>query len=329
TTTGDIPGTRFSHCMVPAYNGTNMILFGGQDINNQPTNTIYILDILNQTWTKGNDISPTLSRNGGACAVVGDNFVGWGGNVLGQYPAVLSAPVIYNLKYGQWTTQYTVSVPTTPTTNASVTSAGTNSPAATNPVETSSKSSSAIAPIIGGVVAGVFILAIAGYFVRKRSKHGNYGSSETESSQGNDIPSAKTSPKSFTMSIQAPRPLQLRNPHDTTQYYYQPGHEQPLRNPQPFFTQSQTPLVAPSPRNPQVRQPQQQQQLQQQLQQQYDDQLYSNDNNQVPWEQQVAQIKSQYGQRYQRQQQYLEQIRLEEREHLEMLQKQQGFPKIN
>ncbi|KAF9999808.1 hypothetical protein BGZ79_006596 [Entomortierella chlamydospora] len=178
-TTGNVPGGRFSHCMVPAYNGTKMILFGGQDTSNNPTNSIYILDLSNQTWTMGNNIDISLSRNGGACASYGDNFVGWGGNYLGTLPSQLSTVVIYNLKFSQWTTQYTVPASIIPSTNSTST-IGTSSPVAADSPDDSSKSNSTTAPIVGGVVAGVLVLAIGGYFIRRRLKSAKDGSAEGE-----------------------------------------------------------------------------------------------------------------------------------------------------
>ncbi|KAF9354849.1 hypothetical protein BGX26_007310 [Mortierella sp. AD094] len=46
------------------------------------------------------------------------------------------------------------------------------------------------------------------------------------------------------------------------------------------------------------------------------------DNNHTPLEQQVAHIRLQYDLQYQRQQQYLEQLRIEQQAHLDLLQKQ-------
>ncbi|KAF9999412.1 hypothetical protein BGZ80_006572, partial [Entomortierella chlamydospora] len=201
------------------YNGTKMILFGGQDTSNNPTNSIYILDLSNQTWTMGNNIDISLSRNGGACASYGDNFIGWGGNYHGTFPSQLSTVVIYNLKFSQWTTQYTV--PGSSTSSTSTT--GTNSPGSTN-TDVSSKSNSTTAPIVGGVVAGVLVLAIGGYFIRRRLK----------STEG-ELAKAELGEREVPMKMQEPQPQQLVNSR-SPQFGNQLGYEQiPKSGPQQFY----------------------------------------------------------------------------------------------
>ncbi|KAF9376470.1 hypothetical protein BGX21_003479 [Mortierella sp. AD011] len=205
-TTGNVPEGRFGHCMVPAYNGTKMILFGGQDTGNNPTNSIYILNLSNQTWTMGNNIDMSLSRNGGACASYGDNFVGWG-------------VVIYNLKFRQWTTQYTVSGSSTNPTSTT----GTNSPGSTNTGD-SNKSNNKAAPIAGGVVAGVLVLAIGGYFIRRHLK----------STEG-ELAKAELGEREMPMKMQEPQPQQLVNSR-SPQFGNQLGYEQiPKSDPQQFY----------------------------------------------------------------------------------------------
>ncbi|KAK3830340.1 MAG: hypothetical protein J3R72DRAFT_478848, partial [Linnemannia gamsii] len=70
STTGSMPPMRYSRCMVPAYEGTKMILFGGGD---DPPGKVYgdihILDMLSMRWTKGK--SAPIARKGMACTVAG------------------------------------------------------------------------------------------------------------------------------------------------------------------------------------------------------------------------------------------------------------------
>ncbi|KAF9952846.1 hypothetical protein BGZ72_005878 [Mortierella alpina] len=117
-TKGVSPGSLVSHCMVPAYNGTKMIVFGGAlypdvvkmvDGKIPPAaiqGSIYILDIQSLTWTNGTGTDPQYIRSDMACGVSGDNFVAWGGEVHGQDIEALGTPIIYNLKTNNWTTEF-------------------------------------------------------------------------------------------------------------------------------------------------------------------------------------------------------------------------------
>ncbi|KAG0254621.1 hypothetical protein BG011_005619 [Mortierella polycephala] len=81
-TRGISPGDIYNHCMVPAYNGTKMVVFGGQ--HNKMVGSlgsIYVLDLESMSWTKGADVDRALWRSNMACTVAGDNFVAWGGKV--------------------------------------------------------------------------------------------------------------------------------------------------------------------------------------------------------------------------------------------------------
>ncbi|KAF9992459.1 hypothetical protein BGZ79_003056 [Entomortierella chlamydospora] len=327
------------------YNGTKMLLFGGLYAPTLEFNGIHILDMATLSWTKGSDVDESLRRNNMACSVSGDNFVSWGGNQAGVYPTILLTPAVYNIKNNQWVTQYTPSVPTTSTTTtSSTTTASTSTPA--NTVNPPSKSGSQTGPIIGGVVAGVVVLAIAGFFIHRRSKKlakDNQG--KTTTSQGHsDIP--LVSPDGIPLNKQefgshvrlsqyAPSqyqqyqtsPPKYPTPGADPQHYpeqlsssvlpYPPpdgdgthiGNPQQL--PEQYYNAEGVLLVppgSPGPRNPQALQEQ-------------EISIYSH-NNQIPLEEQVAQIKSQYDQQYQNQQQYLEQIRQEQQRRLEMLQRQ-------
>ncbi|KAG0078543.1 hypothetical protein BGZ90_004996 [Linnemannia elongata] len=71
---GSIPPHLSEMCMVSAYSGNKMLVFGG-GVNGSEVGTLYILDVPTMTWTRGPSSQP---RKGMACAVAGDNFVVWG-----------------------------------------------------------------------------------------------------------------------------------------------------------------------------------------------------------------------------------------------------------
>lgn len=66
-----------------AYNGTKMVVFGGQDVSTYVLlSSIYLLDLKTLVWTRGADADPSQGRRGMACAVAGDNFIAWGGTAI-------------------------------------------------------------------------------------------------------------------------------------------------------------------------------------------------------------------------------------------------------
>ncbi|KAG0362889.1 hypothetical protein BGX24_005041, partial [Mortierella sp. AD032] len=81
TTTGTSPGDVSGHCMVPAYGGTKMILFGGAGLDGVAKAGIYILDVRTREWTEGKAVGPAQARTNMACAVAGDSFLAWGGKI--------------------------------------------------------------------------------------------------------------------------------------------------------------------------------------------------------------------------------------------------------
>ncbi|KAG0257489.1 hypothetical protein BG011_003938 [Mortierella polycephala] len=76
STSGTSPGDLYYHCMVPASDGTKMVVFGGGDIATRtPLGSIYILDLGSMSWTKGVDIEQGRERSSMACTVAGDSFI--------------------------------------------------------------------------------------------------------------------------------------------------------------------------------------------------------------------------------------------------------------
>ncbi|KAG0255407.1 hypothetical protein BG011_005153 [Mortierella polycephala] len=158
-TSGASPGDIYDHCMVPAYNGTKMVLFGGRLVADKlryiPVGSIFILDVNSMSWTKGENIASGLERDGMACTVSGDYFVTWGGSSESNFlpnPA-FSKPAIYNLRTGRWTNEF---IPTNTSTS----------------VPTSVPKGSSIngAAIGGGIAAAVVVLIAIGFLIHRRRK---------------------------------------------------------------------------------------------------------------------------------------------------------------
>ncbi|KAF9186960.1 hypothetical protein BGZ51_001679 [Haplosporangium sp. Z 767] len=183
-TTGPSPGDIHSHCMVPAYNNTKMVVFGGQTNKDKDTlGSIYILDIKSMTWTKGVDVDPTQNRSNMACTVAGDSFVAWGGSDRNNMPNTINALIIYNLKANAWTDHFSVdstllpspSISPSPlpsavidpaTTPAGSTSSTSDVPRPTSNLPSTSAEPSSFNPIMFGCGTGAGVLAVViGLFV--------------------------------------------------------------------------------------------------------------------------------------------------------------------
>ncbi|KAG0224270.1 hypothetical protein B0O80DRAFT_434768 [Mortierella sp. GBAus27b] len=121
---GPIPGPRMGACLVSAYGGTKMILFGGYTMDRVKIyGEILIFDVATMTWTSGQVPSKKDQRGDAACAVSGDYFITWGG-IGGSLTseAVTNSTAVYNLKTNAWTTNY-VAAPI-PTTTSKATPSG-------------------------------------------------------------------------------------------------------------------------------------------------------------------------------------------------------------
>ncbi|KAF9105630.1 hypothetical protein BGX29_011835 [Mortierella sp. GBA35] len=107
---GERPQARYGHCLVEAYNGTKMVLFGGTNQADTTLGEIYILDVATLTWTVGKTGGATVSRMYSSCAVTNDMFVAYGGVTVDPatkaYSLVKEPMVIYNLRTGEWQTTF-------------------------------------------------------------------------------------------------------------------------------------------------------------------------------------------------------------------------------
>ncbi|KAF9953697.1 Acyl-CoA-binding domain-containing protein 5 [Modicella reniformis] len=145
---GDLPPARKSHCMIPAYNGTKMVVFGGIDQTGAVMSDIYILDTGTLVWIKGTDGGAAVARANTACAVTNDLFIAWGGSDSTFRALTGSNTVIYNMKTQAWQTNY---MP--------------NADNGSNP------SPSYTGAIIGGVVGSAAVIACTvGFLFYKRRK---------------------------------------------------------------------------------------------------------------------------------------------------------------
>ncbi|KAF8945300.1 hypothetical protein BGZ47_002932 [Haplosporangium gracile] len=102
---GDIPAGRFGHCMVEAYNGAQIYVFGG-NTKQGTTSDIYRIDVHSMRWTRLKAGPTYTARAFAACAVNNDMFVAWGGATWDpankRYTVVTTPLVVYNMRTGEW-----------------------------------------------------------------------------------------------------------------------------------------------------------------------------------------------------------------------------------
>ncbi|KAF9144702.1 hypothetical protein BGX30_011723 [Mortierella sp. GBA39] len=234
TTSGPSPGDVSSHCMIPAYNGARMVVFGGCDVGVNSKSDIFILNVQTMTWTQGTSASESDARCNMACTVRGDYFIVWGGN--NNYTVLLNnAPLIYNIREDKWVTQFSPILPTdgppTPTPRSSTSSGSIPGPTNSTP-NTTTPSGSNTAAIGGGVAGGIVVLGLLMFLFYRRRKQVSSKTEDTSDSSEtpldgpahyappsatrHDIESPPYPPKQ-PLSVPSPRPLQQRpvsNQHD-------------------------------------------------------------------------------------------------------------------
>lgn len=170
------PSGREMACMVPAYNGTQLVLYGGRT-STGTLNDIYIYNVLKSTWKQGSPGGPRNSRSSHTCAVSGDFFIAWGGLRMSiDTPSEYTS--VYNLKTNTWVDRYEAPAPKTTTTTTTKafapTSDSTSSPTvpSSTPEPTSQPSGSSFErigiPVIAVVV--VVILAALLFILYRRKK---------------------------------------------------------------------------------------------------------------------------------------------------------------
>ncbi|KAG0036124.1 hypothetical protein BGZ82_004673 [Podila clonocystis] len=174
------PSGRERACMVPAYNGTQLVLFGGRTTTSSLSD-IWVYDVLNSTWKQGSPGGARNARSSHACAVSGDYLIAWGGvRMAVDTPSDYTS--LFNLATNTWVNQYVPPVPkattTRPGTGTTPTSGGTSSPTAPTQTPESTPQSSRSSferigiPIIAAA-AGVILVGLLFMFYRWKKAREN------------------------------------------------------------------------------------------------------------------------------------------------------------
>ncbi|KAF9125743.1 hypothetical protein BGW39_007193 [Mortierella sp. 14UC] len=97
---GDGPAILSDSCMISAFGGQKLLLFGGANSANATTGDIFIFDTATYTWTKM--VTSESPRGGMACASAADYMVVWGGYNDRTKLLPLGEFLFYNIKTDKW-----------------------------------------------------------------------------------------------------------------------------------------------------------------------------------------------------------------------------------
>jgi len=172
--TGELPTSRNGHCMVPAYGGTKIVLFGGFNGKGEALSDIYILDVSTLHWTKGTDGGLKVARAHTACAVTNDLFVSWGGSDSNSRPLTSNQTVVYNMKTGDWQDYYMPTATTRPTDDKP-----TVEPTSSQSEPSTSGMIWIIGGLVGGLVGGVAVAGSAAMYILYRKRHQHFPTSSS------------------------------------------------------------------------------------------------------------------------------------------------------
>ncbi|KAG0208890.1 Multiple epidermal growth factor-like domains protein 8 [Mortierella sp. NVP41] len=190
-TSGSPPSPSADHCSAISEDGKTLVVFGGRTSVVTPTFTgaLHFLDIDTGVWTAGP--SQSTPRIYAVCALVGDQFVVWGGSADANNTLPSVQPIIFDLTLKQWVNSYKAPAyylnnpppkpnPTSGSgSNGSSGSEGTGSnnggasgSSSGSGGSSSSSSSVGLGPIIGGVVGGLAVIgAIIGFLLYRRRQN--------------------------------------------------------------------------------------------------------------------------------------------------------------
>ncbi|KAK3816552.1 MAG: hypothetical protein J3Q66DRAFT_401694 [Benniella sp.] len=166
-------------CGASAYGGSMMIFVTYTSGTLATPSTVYILDVIKQTWKQGPSIpeDPGLGRESSSCAVSGDQFIVWGGVFDATYA---NTTRVFNIKTNKWVSRYIPPPPPPPRPTRTTTLQPSQSPASileSGNTTSSDKKSVIIVAVIGALLA-IILGFVFGYRQRPMQSH-DHGSSRS------------------------------------------------------------------------------------------------------------------------------------------------------
>ncbi|KAG0338931.1 Multiple epidermal growth factor-like domains protein 8 [Podila humilis] len=174
------PSARHAACMVPVDGGSKLVVFGGVGADSQVLGDIYTYDVGANTWRRGADASTRRARGAHACAVTGNYLIVHGGyKSPSTAAAVDELTSVYNMATNTWDGKFV----------ALNTGSG---PGADTGDGSGSEKSSNLGAIIGGVVAGMAVLAGGAFLLYRRNKKNAGTETKPDGSHDNALYSKPT-----------------------------------------------------------------------------------------------------------------------------------------
>lgn len=173
---GEIPEPRQSACLVSAFRGSKMVLFGGYIRDKvRALHDIHILDVDTMLWTRGPDAPVKEQRAKAACAVSNDHLIAWGGELrMEDCYRPQNSTIVFNLKTNKWTSTYSATPDPATSRNATTTTSTLTPSTSASPTEaplTSRLSLDAIVAVAALGIAGVTLAGGAFVLCRIRRRH--------------------------------------------------------------------------------------------------------------------------------------------------------------
>ena len=176
------PAARYGHCMVEAYGGSQIILFGGVNQDDAPLSDLHILDVATLTWTQQKVARPPLGRAYPCCAVTNEMFVAWSGAQWDKDDEEFKVidkeiTIVFNLKTKQWQSTFSpdpVVLPSTTSIHGNTTEATAKGHPKASVTTTPAAHEVSIEAVVGGAVAGLAVVLVGAagllYVCRMKAK---------------------------------------------------------------------------------------------------------------------------------------------------------------
>ncbi|KAI8361896.1 hypothetical protein B0O80DRAFT_492938 [Mortierella sp. GBAus27b] len=228
---GQVPTPRAGACLVPAYGGSKMILYGGATIENTVIySDVFVLDVATMNWTKGPQHPTKQGLTNTACAYSNDFLITWGGQLKNS--VATSATYLFSLKTNNWETTY-IPGQAKPRPKSSGTTEEGHSKDSPDQSSSSSSSSPRVTDIVAGVLGAVAVVLIIWFLLLRRRRIGQK-QSESSPTKPRD-PETTHDPGCELQKSQGDSNIAPRNPHQSIS---QSPQQYPPEYSSPTFTTS-------------------------------------------------------------------------------------------
>ncbi|KAI8356945.1 hypothetical protein B0O80DRAFT_302838 [Mortierella sp. GBAus27b] len=206
---GQGPGQGIHYCMVPAYGGSKLIVYGHGEI--------YELDVTTMSWMKGPDVVKGQISLYAACAASGDYFIAFGNevNLADGNQGKEIVPLVYNMKTKRWTDTFIATPAPSTSRRATITrSSPTSSPTVTETPSMDNGKGTRVTDIVVSIVVLAVVAIAIGIFLGFHSRRRRAQNKDTDNDSGEGSHRDSSSMESSLADGLATNGA-ARNPHPT------------------------------------------------------------------------------------------------------------------